>query len=210
MRYVSLDIETTGIDPESDQILQIAAVVADFQGMTYQSFDIIVDNGDIYGSPYALHLNSRILKMLADAVPEDYQHGDQGQLPRIAKVEDAIQLFQKWLYLVLQRNRIVFAGKNFDSFDKQFLKNYGLYDPCAFDLDFGHSAALDPGILWFDPMRDTQIPYTAECCRRAGIPDIVTHNAMDDAMQVVELITKYYEKIARLNDAAKPMVGISK
>ena len=70
MKYVSIDIETTGLDPETCQVLQIGAVIEDTEQVLpidqLPKFNCIVENQSYTGSPYALWLNSNLLKKLGD------------------------------------------------------------------------------------------------------------------------------------------------
>ena len=58
MKYVSIDIETTGLDPETCQILQVGAVIEDTQNLLpleeLPKFNCIVEHPAYTGSPYAL------------------------------------------------------------------------------------------------------------------------------------------------------------
>ena len=66
--YVSIDVETTGLNPETCQILQFAAVVetvGSAQPVTdLPTFSCVVLSPTYGGDPYALHLNSGILKQM--------------------------------------------------------------------------------------------------------------------------------------------------
>ena len=62
-KYVSLDIETTGLNPENCQVLEIGAVIDD--GTTpieeCPTFHCYVDHGLILGEPFAVDRKSRRL-----------------------------------------------------------------------------------------------------------------------------------------------------
>ena len=46
---------------------------------------------------------------------------------------------------------------------------------------------MDPGILFLEE-QDELLPDLSNCLERAGMDNLVTHNALDDAKQVRDLI----------------------
>lgn len=135
---------------------------------------------------YALNLNRSILEdrnAFTDPIPSH-----EGQLQAKAKYthvvkdwNEAALIIAEWFIELGIEKRAVAAGKNVSAFDLQFFPEdvKGL---------FIHRA-LDPGSM-YATHGDLVPPDTAECCRRAGISDTVTHNAYDDAIQVAYLINK--------------------
>jgi hypothetical protein len=82
------------------------------------------------------------------------------------------------------RVKIQCAGKNFAGFDRAFLARLdGFLDY----IEFAHRS-FDPGTLYFDPRRDTAIPSTEECLKRAGLDATVAHTAVEDARNVIRLL----------------------
>ena len=80
------------------------------------------------------------------------------------------------------------AGKNFATFDKVFLEQL----PRWKQLIDCRNRILDPAILFVDWTSDEALPGLGLCKDRAGIKGIVTHNALEDAIDVVEILrTKY-------------------
>lgn len=157
---ISIDIETTGLDMEVCQILEIGMV-----DEVRNEFHCYVDNGIIIGEAYALQMNQAILKKIA---------GGQG----ISKY-DVAKKMKAWL-----PDDFTVAGKNFGSFDLQFLKK--LPD---WDIKIDHRI-IDVGNLYWWPREDTKLPTLETCMVRAGIPGLVTHNALEDAKIVMQLIRK--------------------
>jgi hypothetical protein len=80
------------------------------------------------------------------------------------------------------------AGKNFAGFDKKFLEKLPRWKQ-VFSI---RSRVLDPGILFVDWANDESLPSLDQCKQRAGIDGVVTHNAVEDAMDVVMLLRKKY------------------
>jgi hypothetical protein len=51
---------------------------------------------------------------------------------------------------------------------------------------------LDPAILFVDWQEDRALPGLDDCKKRAGVSGKVTHNALEDAIDVVAVLrTKY-------------------
>jgi hypothetical protein len=69
MEYVSMDIETTGLDEDTCQVLEFGAVIDDCVSPVAElpTFRKIVVRQEFRGQPYALWLNSNLFKMIADA-----------------------------------------------------------------------------------------------------------------------------------------------
>lgn len=82
------------------------------------------------------------------------------------------------------------AGKNFGTFDKLFLEKLPRWKQ-AFQI---RNRILDPAILYIDWINDDSVPGLDKCKQRAGIDGIVTHNAIDDAIDVIKLLRKTYER----------------
>ncbi len=182
--YVSIDIKTTGLDYNKHQILEIGAVIEDWVTPINRlpRFHCYIDNGDLIGSPYALSMHSKILRRIATKAP-GY---------RYLSIDAVELIFGKWL----EENgfdlkyQITAAGKNFASFDLNFLKllpdwgrNFGICHRC-----------IDPGSLYWIPSIDETLPSTKTCMERAGISGMVAHNALDDAAIVIQLIRKHFQK----------------
>lgn len=112
--YCSIDIETTGLNPETDQILEVGAVLALKPGslLDMPTFHTRIRYDRLEGAPYALMLNSKIIEDMAKLPREDVD----GWI----RLHDLGKLFRKWL----EENgveRVHPCGKNFQGFDRQFL-----------------------------------------------------------------------------------------
>ena len=76
MKYFSLDLETTGLNPDSCQILEFGAIFEDTDDpKSYEEsskFHAILKNDQIVGQPFALQLNDRLLRIISgvDDMPE--------------------------------------------------------------------------------------------------------------------------------------------
>jgi hypothetical protein len=89
---------------------------------------------------------------------------------------------------VLPIEHINVAGKNFGTFDKLFLERL----PRWKQLIKMRNRILDPAILFVDWNSDEALPGLNLCKERSKIEGEVTHNALEDAMDVVSVLrTKY-------------------
>lgn len=71
MRYVSIDIETSGLDPETCQVLEIGMIIEDCKNpLPFEQapkLKLVIDRQFVSGQPYAINMNARIFKLLAEA-----------------------------------------------------------------------------------------------------------------------------------------------
>ncbi len=194
--YVSIDIETTGLDPETCQILEIGAVIDDWTTpfKLLPKFRCYVNNGVITGQPYALSMHSRVLRAIAEGrtVVSGHQHKGAGgwvdhESVPIYHPDGVGGVFGAWLLsnrLNPYEKKLTVAGKNYGTFDHQFLKRL----PQFTEHIKMHHRFIDPGNLYFNPDIDDIPPDTKTCMVRAGIEGDVAHTAVEDAMTVVKLI----------------------
>lgn len=225
MKYISIDIETTGLDPEFNQILSIGAVIEDtLNQLPFEElpkFHAVIKRESVYGSLFALNMNKDLIETMVhystakdqdekndivqmtgmhfyneDEVVEAlfqfcYRNGlvdlDPNFINNTRKIVDGIS------YPILTSNMpktyLNCAGKNFAGFDKKFLEKLPRWKQ-VFSI---RSRVLDPGILFVDWINDESIPSLDQCKQRAGIEGVVTHNAVEDAMDVVMLLRKCYQ-----------------
>ena len=171
--YVSIDLETTGLDPEYCQILEFGAIIDDWHSPINQlpRFHRYIKPSQEYdgqlfvcGQPYALALNAEILKRLVS--------GDVS-LPIITE-SDLSQQFKDWLVdHKLDPKHVNAAGKNFASFDLQFLHHCSRFSE---HITFRHRS-IDPAVLFWQPDVDDALPDTKTCLIRAGLENRVAHTA---------------------------------
>jgi oligoribonuclease len=225
MKYISIDIETTGLDPEFNQILSVGAVIEDtLNPLPFEElpkFHAVIKRESVYGSIFALNLNKDLIQAMKDyseARTEDekklveesfgarFYHEDEvvEALYQFCYRNGLVDLDPNWLtrqvkviggiaYPILTSNMnktyLNCAGKNFAGFDKKFLEKLPRWKQ-VFSI---RSRVLDPGILFVDWINDESVPSLDECKKRAGIDGVVTHNAVEDAMDVVMLLRTCYE-----------------
>jgi len=172
MKYLSIDIETTGLDPERHQILQIGAVYDDLENPKPESqldtFTGIVKWNEYVGQPVALKMNAELL-----GHPDGVWIADLGHH------------FRKWM-VGLDSGKVTVAGKNFATFDLPFIQR--AFPGVSY---WFHRRILDVGTM-YAVIGDKELPNLSECCLRAGLEEEVTHDALEDALMVVRLVRHYF------------------
>lgn len=174
---VALDTETTSTNPDNGQILEIGALIEDFDTPIEDlpSFRAVLDWELVYGQPSALSMNSELI--------EEIDNGSED----LHQPEAVAGSFRRWLEEHDVEYPITVAAKN-AAFDIQFLEELeGWSIPIR-------ARTIDPGSIYLQ--KDESIPPDlGECKRRAGIPNPgVSHSALSDARDVVRLIRANQEQ----------------
>ncbi len=176
--FVSLDIETTGLDPETCQTIEIGAVIDDWLNPIEDpdTFDMYVVHEHYHGEPYALSMHPKIFRDIAT-----------GSGKESIRVEGLAQQFAMWLAqcgMGEEGEKIVVAGKNFAGFDARFLSRIPHWDEF---IKF-HYRVLDPTMLCWNPMADSVPPSSKDCMKRCHMDGEVAHTALEDAIMVAKMI----------------------
>lgn len=226
MIYISIDTETTGLNPENCQLLSIGAIVEDttkklpFDQIPKFHCAILRGERDILqGELYALNMNRDLIQKIsyyASAADQD-EKNDLVQMTgmQFLREEDVVKAFFHFLidagaitpepdhsrtveiingksYPSLASKMKPFhlnvAGKNFHSGDQTYLERLPRWKQ-VFRIRHRH---LDPSVLFADWANDTSLPTLGKCKERAKIEGIVTHDALDDAWDVVQLLRTQY------------------
>lgn len=184
MKYVSIDIETTGLNSATCQIIEFAAVVDNLRDQKpiekLPRFQTYVHHPFYQGEPYALGMHTKIFEKLAKFPDDD--------------IIEADALFAAfWNFLTGQgewkpTKKVVVAGKNFANFDLKFLEKL----PNKF-VKF-HHRVLDPMMLFVNPMLDEEPPSSQTCLDRADLDHEVAHTALEDALMVVKLLRNGFSR----------------
>jgi len=195
--YVSIDIETTGVGPEVD-ILQIAAVL-DEPGKDIEeleTFDVILKHGNFKNAePYALYLNADLIDTIRQGKDERIVY------PRYA-IEALNRKLTEWMAPVLEydlvhgtgmKGKHMLAGKNVGGFDRPKLEYAAeTYVNKAARQELVSKIVhrtLDPGSMYFHYFGYN--PSLSEINTKLSRQE-VSHNALDDAFDVVVAIREHY------------------
>jgi hypothetical protein len=200
MKYVSIDIETTGLNREEDQILSIGLAIEDTNNVLpieeIPKSHIIIPRERISGSPFALDLN----KELISKIKNFYSNSEKDEVGGVTKLGEDIFIREgvvsNYISNFLFNNGIKFgdnlliditcAGKNFGTFDKVFLEKLPQWNRFIRI----RQRILDPTPLLTDWKNDEKLPDLGTCKDRVALNNIVTHNALDDAIDIIEVMRK--------------------
>lgn len=203
MKYVSIDLECTGTNPEIHQILSVGVIVEDTLNILpydqVPKLHCYVTDREVSGSLFALNMNRGIIGDIVDynELKTDEERKEKSELSGITFVE----LEKLWgkIYIFIRDNvfdgkddklYVNVAGKNFGTFDKLFLDHIPKEKKHRMKFRQG---SFDPGILYINWKEDERVPSLDECKQRSGDNFEVTHDALDDAWDVIKLLRKYYE-----------------
>jgi oligoribonuclease len=213
MKYISIDIETTGLNPEKHKVLSFGAIMEDTNNiLPYEElpkFHVYIDHYELVGSAYALAMNCEILEVISGRKESDIE---------VIKPDELAPLFFDWLWknhmrydkpLDIASNvrfvdgesypminvktkpiHVTVAGKNFGTFDKPFLEKM----PWWQKLIRIRQRVIDPAILFTDWENDITLPNLETCKERSHFEKFVTHDALDDAWDVIRLCRVIYNR----------------
>ncbi len=176
-----LDIETTGLDPEKNDIVSVGAVPV-VDGELIEPFFHEYVRNEIYPVSAEVMKNRPMTEQIRISVIK----GD----PEFAVLER----LRAFVNNLRGGNRtIIVGGKNVSKFDLPFLEFYG--------LDAGrwfHHRRIDVGNLFLQPS-DPVPPGLAETAARAGVPfdEAGQHNALNDAYACALIYQKWYHNYGR-------------
>jgi len=213
MKYLSIDIETSGLDPENNQVLSIGAIVEDTDNKLsfdeIPKFHVCILSDQLTGDPFALQMNRDLIEAMVNyqTAEDQDEKNDLVQMTgmQFLHKEDVVVLFYNFLYRngfvksdgtdnftgltsKMKPVTITVAGKNFGTFDKLFLERLPRWKQ-AIRI---RQRIIDPSILFVDWKNDDAIPSLNTCKQRANLDGIVTHNAIEDAWDVIQLLRTQY------------------
>ena len=185
MKFVSIDIETTGLNPDIDQILEFGCVAVE-NWQIIDSFRRTIWHERIEGNAFELAMNKDLLYEIANCKQNELNKGE------IITINQLTYDFFDWVKEIkfipalIEKNKLNCAGKNFGAFDLQFLKKVEMWNN-YFSIS---SKILDPAILYFDSNVDEVLPSLEECKKRSGLffDNTVKHRADADAKDVADLL----------------------
>lgn len=222
MIYVSIDIETSGLNHDMNHVLSIGAIIEDTnKKLPYEElpkFNAIVLQNNIQGSPRAITMNKEIISLMGEYLEgtnevREILNNNSGY--EFYEEDEVVKEFYYWLdvnglghgltnsggYVQVVDGvtrpminggtkpiTLNVAGKNFGTFDKLFLQEL----PWWQKLIKTRQRVLDPAILCVDWANDSSLPSLTICKERMNVEGIVTHNALEDAWDVIEILRKFY------------------
>lgn len=225
MKYLSIDIETTGLSPENHQILSIGVIVEDTTKKLpfheIPKFHCAIVREDITGGLFALNLNRNLIATINDWNTSDEvgkKQIEEATNMIFCKEDEVVQHLFRFLYKhnvldsslyqfdinkmvevvdgvsypILKSNitksHLTVAGKNFGTFDKLFIEKLPRWQQ-VFKI---RQRIIDPTILFTNWINDEALPNLTTCKERAKTGGEVTHDAIDDAWDVIQLMRTQY------------------
>jgi hypothetical protein len=201
-----------------NHVLSIGAIIEDTnKKLPYKElpkFNAIVLQNNIQGSPRAITMNKEIISLMGEYLEgTDEVRGilNSNSGYNFYEEDDIVKEFYKFLWsngystlyspsthingkltpIIDGKTKPItlnVAGKNFGTFDKLFLQEL----PWWQKLIKTRQRVLDPAILCVDWSNDTSLPSLTTCKERMNVEGIVTHNALEDAWDVIEILRKFY------------------
>lgn len=212
MHLLSLDIETTGLDASTDQILEVGCIAVDF-GKPHRKltqFRRLVKHERYQGNAIALSMNAAILREIDEAEKRRAKIEDQiarsgapgatteelkatldlDPTAEIVTLEELVSIFSAWVkglpgYETTEK--FTLTGKNVGSFDLAFMRMAPGWYEAHKVIKTGHRC-MDPGPIFASMAFDIQPPDLKECRKRAGIEAQTEHRAIADAAAVIEAL----------------------
>lgn len=191
MKYVAIDIETTGLDREHHMVLEVAAIIDDLKAEPrpvgqLPTYHCLVQHSTLVGDPVALAMHSGLLAQITGRQP----------LPTGAIVLPADHVMPSFADFLgangIDRMEVTAAGKNIAGFDLPFLRGLPSFERSV----VFHHRSLDVGSLLVEA-DDEVIPSLQQCLRRVGISRQVDHTAVGDARAVVEIVRRAVPRLLR-------------
>ncbi len=213
MKYLSIDIETGGLDPE-DSILELGMVWDDLEkGVNdYEACRIVMIPTDVIAiTPYCCRMHRDLIDEIVEVQQADWWKNEMegSTWARIgASEEESItgwttyyvkqgfgyQAFAAALNIMevpWKDQSIILAGKNIGLFDIPRLELHGWFSPNGMedtDPPFRYKQrVLDPAML-FLRSSDEVPPSLSECIERAGLASFAPHKGIEEAIIVADLI----------------------
>lgn len=185
MKYVSIDLETTGLNANSCKILSVGMVVEDTNNLLpfreLPRLELRVSHKTLNGSLFALNLNKYLIEDILNETPrENIKYTTVDSLEH-----DMYNFFWKSGLVKNTSERVNVAGKNFNGFDRKFLDKVLKYEYFRFGR-----RVIDPSTQAADWKKDETLPSLEQIKDRLRILGPVTHAALEDAEDVVLAMRK--------------------
>lgn len=222
MIYISIDIETTGLEKDRYQILSIGAILEDTAKKlpleSIPKFHAAILHHEITGSPFAINMNRDLIQ----AISEYQSARDQDEKNNLVhkhqmlflKEDEVVEEFFRWLYdnglvdrTIISQMIKVDNGKAYPVLTSKMKpvsinvagKNFASFDKLFLErLPRWNQAIrirqriIDPSVVFTNWNEDETLPSLQSCKERAKIEGVVIHNALEDAWDVIQLLRTQY------------------
>lgn len=192
MKYLALDIETTGLDPHNNQIIEFGCILDDLESPIERlpRLEFLVVSSQYTCDPYCCILHTRLWSLLNEAkhlVEELWDLGlssleqtfKDGVTRLVTLPEYIPELLGNWT----DTKKLTIAGKNAANFDIPFLQraNHTAWNK----LGFSHRV-LDPGSMYSNPVDG--IPSLPAILQTIGITPTQEHRTIGDCLDVIKVV----------------------
>jgi DNA polymerase III epsilon subunit-like protein len=198
MKYVSINIKTTGNDFKNNQIIEFSAIIEDTEKKLpfdkIPKFTKTVLNPEYkFTQMSALLMNIRIFEKIQklERMTQEQLEDDLSWV-NLNELSIYFTVFLTQNGFNIEKDIITIAGKNVAGFDLQFLKSQC---PEMFKSIRVNDRTIDPAILYIDWNIDTSPPSISEMIERAGVSDtanFLQHDSLYDCWCVIESLRKFY------------------
>ena len=178
MKLFSIDLETTGVDPINDQILEFGAVYLDTETKQSSEFRRIIHRDRIAGNPIAIEMNADLILELAEAL----RNPGMLENEKFCHEDDLYSEFAAFVRPIVPEGSINVVGKNFAAFDLNFL----LELDCSWNKLI-RRRILDPAMYFTEPFNE-KMPNLTECLSMIGLEPTNLHTALGDCHDVLRLM----------------------
>jgi hypothetical protein len=187
MKYLSIDIETTGLDYTENQMIEFGCVIDDTEHPEIPVEElprrrILYPRKNYNINPFCMRMHEKLFKTLESVdwnKLNEYGYYKEKDF-YFSELIDFDVVFGYWVEQQLGKGPYLVAGKNFFGFDYRFL------EPHLNGIKFRHRA-IDPAMFFMRPTDETP-PGMKTCCERAGIPLVDYHTSIGDAETVIRLV----------------------
>ncbi len=191
---LAADFETTGLKKHPNNALSLSLVICDDQLPLAErpTLNLLFLHTPQDVQDVALAMNAR--QFVARALAKNVKYEALVDLIEPQTLAEGLRIFETYTAVAdwdaariliddfLNKyygiNNPTLLGKNIQKFDRAFF-------PDDINSYFAEEV-IDVGLLW-KKEGDKKNPNTAECCRRAGISDVVFHDAYADNLQAMQL-----------------------
>lgn len=211
MKVVSVDIETTGLNPATSDVLEVGLVAYEYRSKRpfvasgHNTLRIVLVQEELKGNIFALNMNKHIIEEILDA-KKKLDKSESGVILKAGSYEEKTVAYvganDYYNIEVLLKNflsnnecfvqtgkdykpRINLAGKNLAMFDMKFLERIPPFQVEL--LKPARRRIYDIGNMFLRP-DDEHLPDLKTCLERAGIFKDVAHDSVEDAVDVVQCL----------------------
>jgi hypothetical protein len=199
LNILSVDIETTSLNRIEGVILELGLIFAEVDTVNKSIIIrdklrvVFIDEFKGHCSPFALTMNADLLKEIATYKTKEFNSSLYPAYTNYIK-RDTEKLRSIILKLV-RGKKWTLAGKNAAGFDIPFIKN-----SLGIDMyEFSNHGVIDVGSLLLEP-NDSKVPDLSKCLKRCKLDDTVTHHAIEDAYNVLQILaSKWQYSLSKLD-----------